>query len=264
VAELVLSASSADAYRTCPWRWYLEYVEQVGTTTSVAACVGLAVHGAIEAYFKLKLDGQTHEDITLPEVWEGLQDEYDMLLSLELASVMEPDEDVKKARVQGRRVLVSYLEDVGSKITPLFVEEALRIDVNGIPYSIHPDLIDDKIVVHDTKVKRQKPRDPGVYAFAQNGYGLGSRVLTGRKETDLVLDIMIRLKRDRPYHVPIRNGGPVTDYAAGVFASQLEWVANGIAANHFPPSGLETGACRYCPVRAHCDYFEEMERAQSS
>jgi CRISPR/Cas system-associated exonuclease Cas4 (RecB family) len=260
VAELVLSASSAEAYMKCGWRWYLEYVEQVPTEGSVRMAVGLAVHEAIEAYYRFRLDGLDHDDIVLfDEVLAGLVDVHDSRLAMELAAIPDPDEDVKKARREGGRVLISYIEDVGAVTNPLYVEEQLRTDINGIPYSVHIDLIDDRFVVRDTKVKRQKPRDPGIYAFAMNGYSLNARVLLGRKETDVQLDIMIRLKRDRPYHVPIRNGGPVTDAAAGIFASQLEYVANGIEKGRFQPTGLETGACRWCPVKAHCIPYQETQ-----
>lgn len=266
MAELVLSASSAEAYTKCGWRWYLEYVEQVGNQGTVRMAVGLAVHEAVEAYFLMRLDGVEHDGIVMfDEVLAGIHDVLDTRLSFELGSIPDPDEDVKKARIQSHRVLTSYLEDVGAVTNPLYVEEALRIDINGIPYSIHVDLIDDQLVVRDLKVKVQKPRDPGIYAFQINGYALGARVLLGRKETDAQLDIMIRLKRDRPYHVPIKNGGPVTDAAAGMFAAQLEYVANGIEKGRFNPTGLETGACRWCPVQAHCEPYQETQsNAQSS
>lgn len=268
VSELVLSSSSADAYNRCGWRFYLEYVEMVPQTQNVRAAIGLAVHAAVEDYYREKL---TLSEFSPQEAhgilfshsgfWSAYVDAYNVVAAFELAAVDDPDEDTEKARASGERTLMAYLEDVAPAIKPLYVEEALRIDVNDIPYSIHPDLIDTEINVRDLKIKTSKPRDPAVYAFQQEGYALGVRVLLGRKEHDLLLDIMIRLKRDRPYYVPIANGGPISDTAVKTFARKLERIANAIARDEYPPTGLETGVCRYCPVRYACQPYEESRRA---
>jgi hypothetical protein len=262
VSELVLSSSSADVYRRCSYRFYLEYVELVPQAQNVAAAIGLAFHAGAEDYYKLKLAGKSHAEIMLDD-WPAIAEAYLVVAAFELAAVAEPKEDVQRARLTGLRTLEVYLDDVAPPIMPLYVEEALRVDVNDIPYSIHPDLIDTELNVRDHKVKRSKPRNPESYAFQQNGYAIGVRVLTGSKERDVILDIMIRLLRDRPYHFPIRNGGPISDYAANLFAVQLEDVANGIAKDRYLPEGLENGACVYCPVKAHCQpYQEEQARAR--
>jgi hypothetical protein len=35
----------------------------------------------------------------------------------------------------------------------------------------------------------------------------------------------------------------------------LEGAAEGIAAHDYAPTGLETGACKFCGVRAVCSYY---------
>lgn len=264
MTELVLSSSSADAYRRCGWRFYLEYVEMVPQAQNVRAAIGLAVHAGVEDYYRDKLEyahttlQTANEEIFFAsDFFQKYVDSYNAVAAFELASVTEPEEDLEKARASGERTLMVYLEDVAPEIRPLFVEAALRIDIDGIPYSIHPDLIDTDINVRDLKIKRSKPRDPSVYAFQQEGYALGVRVLLGKKERDVQLDIMIRLLRDRPYYVPIANGGPISDSAVRSFARRLETIANGIAKDQYPPNGLENGACRYCPVRHACQPYEE-------
>ena len=225
MTELVLSSTSADAYRRCGWMFYLEYVEVVPQAQNVRAAVGIAAHAAVEWYYRHRLRGASHD-----ELWfqmEEIFDVFDAALTFELLAVAEPEEDTDKAAASGRRTVEAYIEDVAADQEPLYVEAPLRFDVNGIPYSIHPDLITKDLIVRDLKIKRSKPRDPGVYAFQQNGYAIGTRILTGRKEKDVVLDVMIRLLRDRPYHAPISNGGPISDYAEKLFATQLsQRVAN--------------------------------------
>lgn len=250
--DLVLSASSVDAYQTCHWRWYLSYIEARQGDQNIPAAVGLGVHSAIEGHYKARMRG---EDQPLADALDA----FDLTYLLESEGIADPSEDPVKARTQGRRVTTAYIEDVAPGIEPQFVEEAGEMEINGIPVSVHIDLVDMIDVVHDHKIKANKPRDPTVYAFQLNLYALYFRFLTGRIEKDIVLDVMIRLKRDRPYLHRISNEGPATREALGMTARRLEDAANGIAKADFAPTGLDTGACRYCPYRPECDYYAAME-----
>lgn len=251
--ELVLSASSVAAYRGCEYRWYLQYVEQHAGDQTFEKAVGLAVHAGIELYYKAILAGEDG-----PELEGESVDAADLHVLLEMSSIVDPDMPISKIRGITERVTRSYIEDVGSQINPTMVEQAGRLVVNGIEFSYHLDLADDEDILRDTKVLKAKPRFPEKYAFAMTGYALGFRDLTGRIERDVQLDVMIRLIRDRPYHVPISNGGPITDHDIGIFAAQLEDTAEGIARGSFRPTGLDKQyECRYCPVRNVCEYVAE-------
>jgi hypothetical protein len=252
MSELVLSASSVSSFESCHYRWYLQYVENHAGQQSVPSAIGMGVHVAAEHYYKAALTGDETS-------MEELQDVFDTTFWFEMEAVTEADPDFPKpvkARDIGRRSMVTYIEDVASRIIPQHVELPGRIDVNGIPYSFHIDLTDSDDIVHDTKVKKSKPRDPEEWAFAATGYALGFRAETGRVEKDVIYDVIIRLKRDRPYHVPYKNGGPVTDTAIGIFAHQLELVADSIEGGDYRPTGLEKEpwVCRMCPVRHLCEY----------
>lgn len=249
MADLVLSASSVEAYRSCGWRWYLTYVEAQRGETAIEAAVGIAVHAAVEHYYKARLVGEIATQ-------KECRDVFDLTFLLETAG--SPVPDLPKWRAIGRRVLVAYIEDVGEVTDPLFVEKAVATTINGIEYSAHIDLADKRRRVLDLKVKKSKPRTASRYLFAMTGYALSFRHETGERETDVGLDVMIRLKRDRPYLVPIRYGGPISDRDAGLFARTLEETAEGIANSRFEPTGLETGECKWCPVRASCVYWAEF------
>jgi len=259
VADLILSASSVDTFRRCGYRWYLQYVERHEGSQNVRAAVGLAVHKGAEAYYLRKLAGASHEEL-MEDAYAELLAEHDAMLVDELFDVEFPDEPIDKAIVQSRRTLRAYLEDVAVDIEPVIEPElAIEATINGIPYSGHLDVADED--VHDIKIKVAKPRFTDDYAFQQVGYGILYRVATGRKERDVVLDFMIRLKRNRPYHMPIRNGGPVDDQDIGRFAGILTWAANSIAKGQFEPKGIENGACRWCPVTAFCTPYQETFNA---
>lgn len=255
MADLLLSASSVNAYQECHYRWRLEYIEGHKSQMGIAAAVGQAVHAGVERYYKLRREGIAHEYIVaLGEAEDVFEESY----FYESLDVLNPPEPIEKVEGQGRRVLSAYLEDVGQVTEPLLVEHGFLINVNGILFSGHMDLADKKGAVRDLKVKAQPPRNAEeMYGFAMIGYSLGYRDHTGEKETDYQLDVMIRLKRDRPRYVPISHGGPVTDNEIGVFAATLERAANGISRGDYRPTGLGI-KCPYCPVKHICEYGQAM------
>lgn len=250
MADLVLSASSMSAYDDCHYRWYLQYVEAHQGEQSVAAAIGSAVHKAIEEHFKAVM-----REEPLPA--KALREIYDFAYILDTSAIADPELPIDKALKWGRRALTTYLEDVAPTIKPRLVEYGELLEVNGILVSGHLDVADD--AVHDTKIKGAKPRDPDVYRRAFTIYALLYRDKLGEKERDVVLDVIVRLKRDRPYHVPYQYGGPVSEHDIGLFAASLEYVANGITKGDFRPTGLESGACKFCPVKTVCDYYAALE-----
>lgn len=257
MSELVLSASSADAYGSCHYRWYLTYIESSSGEQGIPQAVGLGVHAAVEDYYNARLRG---DRLSPEEILAAGRESFDLVYLTESAEITEPSEDPVKARKEGRRVTDAYLTDVGPNVNPVYVEQPGLIIVNGIAYSFHFDLSDDQDVVRDTKVKRAKPRR-GMedYLFQGIGYALGFRNLTGRVETDYQLDIMIRLKRDPPYHFPIRHGGPFDDYEIGAFAERLTRIAAGINRGDFAPTGLDEdpSTCKFCPARPICGPYAD-------
>lgn len=261
MADLVLSSSSVSAYDECHYRWRLEYLEGWPAQMGVGAAVGQSVHSAAEAYYKgVKEIGPVDEEDE--EALRSLAlDVYETTMVFETAAIADPDEDIGKAWVAGRRTLDAYIDDVASEAEPDLIEWGFLITVNGILFSGHIDLVDKARVVRDLKIKRQKPNAAMVeklYGFSRVGYSLGYRQGTGNEESDFVFDVMVRLKRDRPYHIPFRNGGPVTDRQIGVFAATLERTAEGIDKGDFRPTGLGV-SCGYCPVRYRCEYWLALE-----
>lgn len=259
LTDLVLSASSVDTFRKCGYRWYLQYIERHEGDQNVRAAVGLAIHKAAQVYYELKRLGIPHY-VLADELYDGIVEAHDQMLIEELWKVVDPDEPEAKALFASRRTLRVYIDDVAVNIEPKIQPEvAIEATINGIAYSGHIDVADED--VHDIKIKVAKPRYTDDYAFAMTGYGILYRVLTGEVERDVILDFMVRLKRDRPYHFPINNGGPIDDEDIAHFATILTRVADDITKARFEPRGLENGHCRYCPVTAHCQPYQETFNA---
>jgi RecB family exonuclease len=267
VADLVLSASSVAAYTECHYRWRLEYLEGWPAEMGVGAAVGQAVHSAAETYFKGILEIGPVDEENIAAIEAAALDVYRTTMLFETAGMADPEEPIDKLFVQGERVLDAFITDVASEIEPELVEWGFLITVNGILFSGHIDYTDSARRVRDLKVKKTKPSRKTIetmygYNFARVGYALGYRQGTGREESDFIFDVMIRLKRDRPYHIPFSNGGPVTDRQIGAFAAALERTAEGIDKGDYRPTGLGV-VCGYCPVRNACEYWLalEVERA---
>jgi hypothetical protein len=257
-AQLVLSASSVAAYQTCHYRWRLEYIEMHSSVMGLPAAIGQAVHSGVEAWYKGFLMG-----VADPALLKVAHDVLRTTFIFETASMADPEEPLDKALVQAQRVLQSYIEDVASITTPVLIEYGFLLSINGILFSGHLDLADNERKVRDLKVKKTKPRNAKeLYGFSRVGYALGYRDATGEEESDFQLDVMIRLKRDRPYHVPFSTG-PVTPGEIGVFAATLERTAEGIARGDFRPTGLGI-SCRYCPVKHACEYGLALEEQNAT
>ena len=255
MTDLVLSASSVDTYRKCAYRWYLQYVERLEGEQNVRAAVGLAIHKGAETYYTLKRLGIPH-DVLAGELYDGIVEAHDEMIIEEFWQVTNPDEPLDKAIIQSRRTLRSYIEDVAIDVEPeIEPEAAIEANINGIPFSGHLDVA--SLDVRDLKIKVQKPRFTDDYAFQQVGYDILYTVRMERRPRDIILDFMVRLKRDRPYHIPISNGGPADDHDIRYFATILTRVADGIAKSRYEPRGLENGSCRYCPVTAYCQPYQE-------
>lgn len=251
--ELILSASSAQSYMACHHRWYLQYIENEQGVASVKSAVGTAVHAGAEVYYGEMLD--TESSIPDEGVRELALGAADLAYLLEIEAVVDLDEDPVKMRPVVGRVTTVYIEKVGSRIwqSVLGAEQEAMATIEGIAYSGHLDVLQQG-AVRDTKVLGQKPRFPQKYLFAMTGYDLLFEALLGERAKARVLDIIIRLKRDRPRYEPIDYGETSRRQAAD-FARGLTEVADGIARADFTPTGIATGECRYCPVRYACDHY---------
>lgn len=181
-------------------------------------------------------------------------DEYD-----ELALEMEPseDENPKQGKDSGIKAVRKHHEVVSPSIQPIMVEQAVSFEVNGVPYSGWVDTVDDKRRIRDTKfVARTPSKVTRDHQLAMTGYALGYRHLTGEVESEVVLDNVVRLKKE-PKYVPIASGGPVPDTAIASFARTVTGVSEGIQKGVFLPNGLENNACSWCGFREICPAYKE-------
>jgi CRISPR/Cas system-associated exonuclease Cas4 (RecB family) len=135
------------------------------------------------------------------------------------------------------------------------VEEPVRFEVNGIPYSGTIDLVDDKRRVRDWKTASRKPATGTSHLLQMTGYALAYRQRTGLTESEIVLDYLIRTKE--PQYLPIASGGPIDGGTIVKFAKVIEDVVAQVEAGRFLPNGLTNNACSWCGYTNICPYFKE-------
>lgn len=164
--------------------------------------------------------------------------------------IEDPEEPIGIAKDSGIKLVRLHRREVSPIIQPVWVEKAGQLTINGIPYSWTMDVVDDKDRVRDTKTKARAPRLED-YMLQMTGYALGFRQETGRTESDVVIDGLVRGKV--PHYIPL-YGGQVSDQRISSFAATLGAVSNGIEAGDFIPNGLTNGACNWCGYADICKY----------
>lgn len=258
--RLVLSASSMATFLRCGKQWEFAYVHQLRIPPTVKQSIGIAAHGAWEENLLVKMSA--HVDLPEEAVVAAFTDEYDRLAE----DFVDPDEDPGAAKDQGVRLIQKHHRDIAPGIIPLLVEQPVKFEINGIPYTGTLDYAHDltdpggpkRVRVGDWKTSARKPSNGGTYSLGMTGYALGYRHLTGETEALVQLDYLVRYKRQDPAYYPIPSDGPVSDRAIAVFADTVAAVYEAIQANRFLPNGLSSGACSWCGFRKICPHYGSL------
>jgi len=241
---VVLSASSVQTFLRCGHQWYLANVVRLREPPKVRMSLGTAAHSAVEHNMVQKI--LTKTDVDADEMTDVFSSNFDELMT----EIEDPDEDIGKAKDDGIGLVKLHRKMVSPMIQPIWVEKAGQLEVDGVPYSWVVDLVDDKDRVRDLKTKKARPRIDE-YLLGMTGYALGFRQETGRKESDIVIDGLVRTKV--PQYVPL-YGGQVSDQRIESFSDTLGTISHAIERGDFVPNGLTSGACNWCGFANSCKY----------
>lgn len=253
---VVLSGSSIATYLRCGLQWEFAYVRRIKSPPNVRQVLGIAAHAAVEKNMIQKIT--TFADLDTDEVVAEFADHYDR----EVADVEDPDEDVGHAKDSGIALVEHYQRIVSPVIQPTLVEEPVAFNINGIEYAGTIDLLDNRRRLRDLKTTTRKPSEDKHF-IAMTGYALGYRHQSGEKETDVVLDYMIRRESRglvSSEYAPVASGGPVNDDAIAAFTETVERVHQAIEAGIFVPTGPQNFACGWCGYRNICPAIPKSSR----
>lgn len=244
----ILSASSVTTFLRCGQQWYFGYVAGVKSPPTLKQARGIAVHKAVEANMVQKVT--TRVDLSPDDVADAYATEYDRLA----IDVEEERESLGKYKDSGITLARMHTEIIAPEIQPVWVERPIQFNLNGITFSGQVDLLDEMGRVRDTKTTARKP-SPESYVFNMTGYAIAYRQLTGKEETDTVLDYLVAT--NEPYYLPVMAGGPIGNEEIVRFANIVESVADSIKAGRFVPNGLVSGACTWCGYRDICPAWQK-------
>jgi len=248
---VVLSGSSIATFLRCGQQWYYAYVEGIKSPPTIRQAIGIAAHRAIEVDMAQKVDSYT--DLPLDDVLDAFSDSYD----LEIVGAEEDEtENPEIGKDSGLALVKKAHDEVLPKIQPVFVEEPVQFRIDGIPYSGVIDLVDDHDRVRDWKTTKRRPSGAGgLYITQMTGYALAYRQKTGKVESEVVLDHLIRTKL--PQYLPIASGGPIDNGAIVTFARIVSDVYAQIQEGRFLPNGLMSQACSWCGYTSICPAYRE-------
>jgi CRISPR/Cas system-associated exonuclease Cas4 (RecB family) len=247
---LVLSGSSINTYLRCAKQWEYAYVMRIRQPPTLRIAVGSAGHTVIETDLRQKL--WTEQDLPLEQVQEEFRDEF--------VKESEDAEDTEKetkgqALDSGVKAISMWHSTIAPKTLPSLVEEQVQYSLNDVIINGTIDIVHADGRIGDWKFTSKSPSTKGDagYLLSLVGYAIGYRHKTGRVETGLVLDHIVRTKE--PKHVPVSSPGPVPDASILAYAGIVEDVAKGITGGYFPPTGLQGSACSWCGYRNICPAF---------
>ena len=229
-APLILSASSIKTWLRCGYQYLLSSVWQVPSAPNMAMIVGTATHAGVEAM---------HKGLAPVEATERA-------FRRELASMPEPyEEDPSGALASALAMLEMYQVRVAPTFKPNLVEASFIIAVGGVLFSGQIDAADEDVRDLKTTAALSGFR-PESHRLQLTGYSLGYQFLTGRKPRRLLLDILTRNGKYKQAEV---------QPDVGEFMDVLGLTASAIMSGEFEPTGVSTGACKWCPFyQRECAY----------
>lgn len=265
ISPTILSGSSVNTYLRCQKQWEYAYVLQLKRPPSIKQGLGIAAHEAVA--FNMEQKTLTFANLPDEEVGQKFLDTWD-IMSIEIEDVTEETRFSEKtgkplknrketkadARRSGAQAVMLYQEEVATVVQPVWVERKIQFRLNEeIDYSGIYDLSDIADRVRDQKFVSKRPSDGGTYILPMIGYALGYRQLEGKKESEVVLDHIVRTQDE--YYLPLASGGPITDDAIAQFAHIVTEVKRSIDAGIFIPTGLQSHACSWCGYADICPAY---------
>jgi hypothetical protein len=248
---LVLSGSSINTFLDCGKKWDFAYVQRIKRPPRLKMLLGSAAHRAVELDLKEKMI--TGSDLPKAEVQETFRDEF----VREAADTDDQTDDVGKMTDSGVKTVGVWHDKVAPVTHPAMVEQHVQYTIDGTVIDGTMDIVHEDGRVGDWKFTGRTPdKRGGTYLIPMVGYAIGYRRLTGKVESGLTLDFMVRTKE--PKHVPI-SSGPVPDQSIVAYAGIVDDVVRSIEAGRFIPNGLRNGVCSWCPYTTICKPYQAAQ-----
>ncbi|MBI4032378.1 ATP-dependent helicase [Candidatus Berkelbacteria bacterium] len=188
-----LSPAMIECYQRDPYDFYWKYVLKAPQPPSRHLVYGNAIHSAIEAYYRARLDGRTP---TLDEVLRRYAEAW-------VSEGFESEQDENRQFEHGQQTLSTVVDRLAAGPTPTAVEQTFKLQLPGVVLNGRMDaLFGEQREIRDFKtsaVESQKDADKKaaenipirIYALAyQRKFGtLPTRVVLDFVEANLTAEI---------------------------------------------------------------------------
>ncbi|MGA1999827.1 MAG: ATP-dependent DNA helicase [Terriglobales bacterium] len=239
IAQRGLSATSIDAYDTCPMKYKLMQDWHIPGPASASMLYGKIVHDVLRDIHQGILAGRARTE------GEVLQSFRDMMA----AAAFDDDYQRTLFEQQGARQLSAYLSALARQPAPpvLHAERSFQMKVDGVPVRGRMDRVDQLegggVRVIDFKTGSVFDQDKADKSLQLSIYAIAARETLNAEPAELVIHNLednseVRTTRDEEALLETR--------------AKIAEVAEGIAAERFDPKpGFQCGWCEYrnlCPA----------------
>jgi len=182
----VLSPTQVRTFLNCSARWWFKYGLSEPETKNSALALGTAVHRALEANFREKVN--TKEDLDtlgvvalFRQAWQEPEDEVEF----------REDEDPAALGKVGEQLVAKYMDEAAPWIQPSAVELDVTGEIGGVRVRGRVDVLDEDGRVVDVKTSARRPSGIAPdYAFQLATY---RRIAPGASG-DARLDTLVKTK----------------------------------------------------------------------
>jgi len=238
----VLSPASVNQFvYDCQAKWMYKRVFGYPDKPSAALALGKAVHSAVEANYRQKID--TREDLPTEGVVAVFMDE----LTRELDGVeLDKTESVADLREAGEVMTKIYMEQCAPRIQPAALEVHVTGKIGDVPVQGFIDLLDVDGNIIDLKTKKQKPSgiDPG-YRLQVSTYAMLEPRSNGRAR----LDTMTKTKTVGWYPQTLEIGASDRKHAERLYSITRDQMQAGV---FIPNRGSHLCSRKYCAYADRC------------
>jgi putative RecB family exonuclease len=235
-----LSVSQLKMYLRCPLQYFFRYICDLKSPPTGDLSLGRTVHETLHDNYHQKI--KSARDLPFDEISDIFSTYWDReAKETEFAA----DEQPGKIKDDGIGLLKTYFDQIAPHVQPLQVEQEFLVNIKGtrLPILGYIDLIDDhgSIIDHKT-TKRSYPEDAAEKDIQLTAYVMAYRAVTGRKESGVRLDVMVRNKQPKVQQLY----GHRTESQIGRFVQLAGQLEKGISAGAFYPNeGYTCGICGY-------------------
>jgi hypothetical protein len=182
----VLSPTQVRAFLACSAKWWFKYGLGLPEPKTSGLALGCAVHQALEANFREKVD--THEEIDSLGIAAVFRASW-----AEQAEQTEfqADEDPCEIAKIGEQLVIKYMEEAAPQIQPAAVELDVAGEIGGVSVRGRVDLLDVHGRIIDVKTAARRPTTIAPdYAFQLATY----RQITPGASGEARLDTLVKTK----------------------------------------------------------------------